>query len=247
MTRSSGRYVSVVVVTVECHIHTRPPSLCFRIICNSRRCSKTQEQEIRGNVTLALITAVSLDSSSWCCFPVPRARDSPSLLRSFLPSSIRQRFVGGSEQSGECNQATRNRKRERNKGEKKAERRGRSKKRKKGKKGKVVYGEKKRHFLDDYHSPLFLCVCVNVRGDGPRRRWCRKKPNQTKEIRSQEYTPTHASCISPAVHGAGPRYSSKLDQYIAYVEVVMSRESLLLVPVYNNARTSKGGQRRAKL
>lgn len=178
MTRSSGRYVSVVVVTVECHIHTRPPSLCFRIICNSRRCSKTQEQEIRGNVTLALITAVSLDSSSWCCFPVPRARDSPSLLRSFLPSSIRQRFVGGSEQSGECNQATRNRKRERNKGEKKAERRGRSKKRKKGKKGKVGYGEKKRHFLDDYHSPLFLCVCVNVRGDGPRRRWEETQPNK---------------------------------------------------------------------
>jgi hypothetical protein len=91
MTRSSGRYVSVVVVTVECHIHTRPPSLCFRIICNSRRCSKTQEQEIRdnlgGNVTLALITAVSLDSfffMLFSCAPRPRLSFAPSLLPAFL-------------------------------------------------------------------------------------------------------------------------------------------------------------------
>jgi hypothetical protein len=55
--------------------------------------------------------------------------------------------VGGSEQSGECNQATRNRKRERNKGEKKSRETGEVKREKRRKKGKSSIRRKEEAFL----------------------------------------------------------------------------------------------------
>ena len=97
--------------------------------------------------------------------------------------------------------------------------------------------KKRKHFLDDYHSFFYfsLCVCVcvcvymnvhAVTGRGDAAGAGRNPTKQKKSVRKSTHLHMQAAFpICPTVERE-PRYSRKLDQYIAYVEVVMSRESL---------------------
>jgi hypothetical protein len=82
---------------------------------------------------------------------------------------------------------------------------------------------------------FFLCVCVfvcvymnvhAVMGRGDAADAGRNPTKQKKSVRKSTHLHMQAAFpICPTVERE-PRYSRKLDQYIAYVEVVMSRESL---------------------